>query len=920
MPTASSSSNDPIVEEFRSRLKMTTELCAKQDAYYRDIIKELEDRLKETMQGRDHILALRDKEAANQVNLMRQLENALRQQQQLTTAKTEALNDMKESEREMKHKLEETRTDYESKLNILKIDHKEAVDSATTQSTKTNEKFHNLEQQLELVNKQHAIEVSTLVDKANTLQQELDKVSKEKHEIVSEFDKKSNDLDRTNHGITVELKLLREEKEKLLSNISQEQAHAITLQHKLTTTEEELKSTNQRIVIVTEEKDENEITLKKEVEKYRVEMEKYKTMLLDREQELCLETEREVQSAIHDQQSMADERMNILLFELKKVNSETSSHKNKCDTMETTLNELTLQNKVMKESLDKTEKDVAFEKEEKLKIETKFENQIKETDRLQRELDAKIKDFDEKSRQLDAANIMVEKTKTQLEEREKTIGSFREQDAYFAEILQRNNQAGDSLQREREVLLRKVQEQVAEVQEMKKHREILAKKLKAKDKRLKEVEEENGNLQKSWTAKSEELAAMMDDRTEIMSELKTRRQEVGTLREERDSLSNLLDGKYGDRENEIGKLISRLKGNDDYCLFTRFSRGPVLRPVTVRVAESMQRQVTEKRGEMDTLLSKIHWLQENLNAAVKDKMYFESKSSKLSDELHEVVVRRDKTQFGMKRSIEECEAYQKQVSHLEQALEKAALKYAHSKSIIEQLEQDCARLKLKHSLEMKDLERNRKSGTSFKVDSQTIAEVLARVSALNMRLPFISSHGGNTNSSFTQKASIMAQPITLQHVMPSPQGNQNLKPSNQDSKNDDVHQDLKSLLLDVRTLISTYQSHVTSLSTPAKHAGSAHQDYYRDVQFINPSKHVPTIDEPLDNAMQQFDETDSDISLDMDPDYHGNFRPPLRSSSPKPDMQISMERSRDPSPSNNESDVTSLLSFSAALSLDMNDR
>ena len=37
----------------------TTELCAKQDTYYREVIVELENRLKETIAGRDHVLALR---------------------------------------------------------------------------------------------------------------------------------------------------------------------------------------------------------------------------------------------------------------------------------------------------------------------------------------------------------------------------------------------------------------------------------------------------------------------------------------------------------------------------------------------------------------------------------------------------------------------------------------------------------------------------------------------------------------------------------------------------------------------------------------------------------------------------------------------------------------------------------------------
>lgn len=47
---------------MRNSLNMyqqTTELCAKQDAYYREVVSELENRLKESVAGRDHVLALR---------------------------------------------------------------------------------------------------------------------------------------------------------------------------------------------------------------------------------------------------------------------------------------------------------------------------------------------------------------------------------------------------------------------------------------------------------------------------------------------------------------------------------------------------------------------------------------------------------------------------------------------------------------------------------------------------------------------------------------------------------------------------------------------------------------------------------------------------------------------------------------------
>ena len=39
--------------------EQTTELCAKQDAYYRGVVSDLENQIKESIAGRDHVLAIR---------------------------------------------------------------------------------------------------------------------------------------------------------------------------------------------------------------------------------------------------------------------------------------------------------------------------------------------------------------------------------------------------------------------------------------------------------------------------------------------------------------------------------------------------------------------------------------------------------------------------------------------------------------------------------------------------------------------------------------------------------------------------------------------------------------------------------------------------------------------------------------------
>ena len=167
-----------------------------------------------------------------------------------------------------------------------------------------------------------------------------------------------------------------------------------------------------------------------------------------------------------------------------------------------------------------------------------------------------------KSKDLSEAENCVSKLQTQLKERERTIQNFQVQGTNRAEIIERNSQTGYSLQREREQLIRTLEDRISEVEEMKSHREILVKKSRSKDKRVKELEEERNSLTNSLNINQEELNALMEDRSNIMAELKLRQIEVTKLKEENSSLSSLIEGQHGEREKEITKLLSRLKGDD----------------------------------------------------------------------------------------------------------------------------------------------------------------------------------------------------------------------------------------------------------------------------------------------------------------------------------------------------------------------
>ena len=52
----------------------------------------------------------------------------------------------------------------------------------------------------------------------------------------------------------------------------------------------------------------------------------------------------------------------------------------------------------------------------------------------------------------------------------------------------------------------------------------------------------------------------MEDRNKLVNNLKTREGELAKVTEERDSLVTLMNGKQSEKEREVNKLITRLKG------------------------------------------------------------------------------------------------------------------------------------------------------------------------------------------------------------------------------------------------------------------------------------------------------------------------------------------------------------------------
>ena len=161
---------------------------------------------------------------------------------------------------------------------------------------------------------------------------------------------------------------------------------------------------------------------------------------------------------------------------------------------------------------------------------------------------------------LTRAKTIIDSLQAKLDEREKNLEVYSKQDADFADLLMKKHLVGESLLHERHQIVAILEDKTREIDELKGLRDALAHKLESKIHTLSEVECACRSLETKLEVRSNELEVIMEDRNKLMNNLKTREGELAKVKEERDSLVTLMNGKQSEKEREVNRLITRLKG------------------------------------------------------------------------------------------------------------------------------------------------------------------------------------------------------------------------------------------------------------------------------------------------------------------------------------------------------------------------
>ncbi|KAM4578532.1 uncharacterized protein V3H82_007935 isoform 1-T1 [Fundulus diaphanus] len=288
-----------------------------------------------------------------------------------------------------------------------------------------------------------------------------------------------------------------------------------------------------------------------------------------------------------------------------------------------------------------------------------------------------------------------EALRLKLNDREKTIDTLRPQIQRSVQTTARHSGTITKLQRENSFLINQHRHEIQQLKAgLVQHQSDLVR-----------VERERRELQASLTELKLRVQEETVEKQRVIKQLELQRRQLFSLTKEHEELQRLHSCKNDEHQGVVLKLQSQLISAQDELDHTR--RGlKTLKAADghgLRVALDMQKEITARREEADSLQSRIQHLEEK-----EEKMQQEKRRQNLEThrQLQELTfVREEKRQLANELTALRSKDHQlrERINELEAILHKMWESLANCQDFLQLREQEYFRLKLQHALNLKEL-------------------------------------------------------------------------------------------------------------------------------------------------------------------------------------------------------------------------
>ncbi|KAM9391433.1 coiled-coil domain-containing protein 158-like [Pholidichthys leucotaenia] len=482
-----------------------------------------------------------------------------------------------------------------------------------------------------------------------------------------------------------------ERMEDLIMNLGQEMA---MLTHQLSSSKDDSFSISIKMALLKKLIERKSLLHQKTIRELESTLSFHKVKVCCLEQQL-FEAQREKQRSLHREQEFQSQ------FEQAQRCCEQQQHEHQEEV------------KVLRGKLEVAWEQLCRAEEEKTRLEALLEQREqegKESQELLREKDKELQlkkqeilqhltRLEDAQSQCQILQAEQETLRVKLNDRERELGVLRLQTETTIQMTVQHSCTIDSVQQENSLLSNQINQQKLEIQQLMaaldQHKSDLA-----------VLEGERRQMQASVAEQSRCVQEESCEKQQLTTQLDLQQMQLLTLTKEHKDLQRLYSCKNEEHEGVVLKLQRQLRHcSDELNQMRRTLR--TLEGADVhglQVALGMQKEITSRREQVDSLQSKIHHLEENMEKLHQEKHYQNLETRRHQQEL--TILREEKRQLAYELDALRSKDQQlrDRISKLEAILHKMSESFANCQDFIQLQEQEYLRMKLQHALNLKELQ------------------------------------------------------------------------------------------------------------------------------------------------------------------------------------------------------------------------
>ncbi|XP_038299804.1 coiled-coil domain-containing protein 158 isoform X6 [Canis lupus familiaris] len=678
--------------------------------------------------GKEHIERVLEEYSHQVKDLQRRLNEV---EDQLEALKSESQN-----------KIELLLQQHQDRIEQLISEHEIEITGLTEKASSARSQANSIQSQLEIIQEQARNQNSMYMRQLSDLESTVSQLRSELREAKRMYEDKIEELEKQLVLANSELTEARTERDQFSQESGNLDDQLQKLMADLHKREKELSLEKEQNKRLWDRDTGNSITidhLRRELDDRNMEVQRLEALLKAMKSECQGQMERQMAAIQGKNESL--EKVSSLTAQLestkemlRKVVEELTAKKMTLESSERTISDLT-------SSLQEKERAIEATNSEITKLRSRVDLKLQELQHLKTEGD-----------HLRNVQTECEALRLQMAEKDKVIEILRQQIENMTQLVGQHGRTAGAMQVEKAQLEKEINDRRLELQEFK----ILKDK---KDAKIRELEARVSDLElekvKLVNAGSERLRAVKDikqERDQLLNEVKTSRSELNGLTEDYEVLKRNFRNKTEEMEATTNKLKMQLKSAQSELEQTRNTLKSMEGSDghAMKVAMGMQKQITAKRGQIDALQSKIQFLEEAMTNANKEKHFLKEEKTKLSQELSTVATEKNKMAGELEVLRSQERRLKEKVANMEVALDKASLQFAECQDIIQRQEQESVRLKLQHTLDVKELQGpGYTSNTSVKprlLQPSSAAHSHSNVPSSQSTASFLSHHSMKPNT------------------------------------------------------------------------------------------------------------------------------------------------------------------------------